>query len=603
MQSSPLNVNYRSVFIIDDRAIFESLKNFELGKRDLVLTFDWGLYFDLLNSGYPVAFVDKLCDKDENQLNNFVLRDYVTNWHRTTSGEETLSLEGVSFGSVLKLVVANEIFYSVRLYKCLEKIRTLTYENVIVASQEKIIETILDSLQIKYEFRNVLNSSNPRAYYFPINSWLEEKLGKRKKPEAIVLALLNIRNRIALSFDKLMLNEKILKRIYIHEYHPTREIIREFQKQNKIQVVLGQTSLQRGWWSTLFRDRPIPYKRISRSDYSKAKSLVVKFQQESTFAPRIVNDEFSAFIKSRIADQILKSLPSYLRIKRSLDQFMVHCKFDLIVLISDQGPQEIIRQMANTKLVPSYLILNGLMTSDFSDEARMATWINCYSDSIRSDYYQNTENSLPLGDPRMDSYSCENNTINQVQRKKFVIAVGAAGFNHLDLNSYSAFEFDFIFQVLEAIKIWSARGYEVDLRILVRSNGYLGDYQSFINEYFTDLDVRISQGIGIKDFLSEAMLYISFYSQSLFEASCMGIPTVYHKADREVINRPFDGESELVTTYSVTELIDAIDSAKNDPVRFQGFLDREIMEKYVGPLGGKNLSRNIIFINKLIQSE
>ena len=83
----------------------------------------------------------------------------------------------------------------------------------------------------------------------------------------------------------------------------------------------------------------------------------------------------------------------------------------------------------------------------------------------------------------------------------------------------------------------------------------------------------------------------------------MGIPTVYHKADREVINRPFDGESELVTTYSVTELIDAIDSAKNDPVRFQGFLDREIMEKYVGPLGGKNLSRNIIFINKLIQSE
>ena len=131
----------------------------------------------------------------------------------------------------------------------------------------------------------------------------------------------------------------------------------------------------------------------------------------------------------------------------------------------------------------------------------------------------------------------------------------------------------------------------------------MGDYQSFINEYFTDLDVRISQGIGIKDFLSEAMLYISFYSQTLFEASCMGIPTVYHKADREVINRPFDGESELVTTYSVTELIDAIDSAKNDPVRFQGFLDREIMEKYVGPLGGKNLSRNIIFINKLIQSE
>ena len=181
--------------------------------------------------------------------------------------------------------------------------------------------------------------------------------------------------------------------------------------------------------------------------------------------------------------------------------------------------------------------------------------------------------------------------------------MGAAGFNHLDLNSYSAFEFDFIFQVLEAIRIWSARGYEIDLRILVRSNGYLDDYKSFINEYFTDLDITISQGIGIKDFLSDTMLYVSFYSQTLFEASCMGIPAIYHKADREIINRPFDGKSDLVTTYSVAELIDAIDSAKNAPARFQRFLDREIMEKYIGALGGQNLSRNISFINKLIQSE
>ena len=83
----------------------------------------------------------------------------------------------------------------------------------------------------------------------------------------------------------------------------------------------------------------------------------------------------------------------------------------------------------------------------------------------------------------------------------------------------------------------------------------------------------------------------------------MGIPAIYHKADREIINRPFDGKSDLVTTYSVAELIDAIDSAKNAPARFQRFLDREIMEKYIGALGGQNLSRNISFINKLIQSE
>lgn len=597
------DTRFQSIYLIDDRSVFESNANFELEKFDLVLTFDWGLYLHLLNSGNMVALIDKLCDVDENQRNNYTLRNFIANWYRTTSGEDTLSLEGVSFGSVMRLNVANEVFYPVRLYTCLEKLRTLTYEKVIVVSREKMIGTILDSLKIDYESFNVPNSRKSRAYYFPINSWLEEKLGKRKKTEAIVLALLNIRNRITLSFDNLIFNQKFLKQIYIHEYHPTKEIIRELQKQGNTRVILGQTSLQRGWRSTLFRDRPIPYKRIRRSDYREAQSLVMRFQRESKFELQIVNDDFLTFIKFKISEQLLKDLPNYLRTKRSIDQFMLQNKFDLIVIISDQGSQEVVRQIANARLVPSYLIINGLMSRDFSDEARMGTWINCYSDSIRSNYFQDALNSVPLGDPRMDSYSREIKSIDNIQSKKFIIAVGAAGFNHLDLNSYTSFEFNFIYQVLEAIRIWSDCGYEIEIKILVRSNGYLDDYKRFVNEYFPDFDATIYQGIGIKDFLSEAMLYISFYSQTLFEASCMGIPSIYHKADREVINSPFDGKSELVTTYSVSELTDAIDSAKNDPVRFRGFLDREIMEKYIGPLLGQNLSKNVSFINQLIQKE
>ena len=37
--------------------------------------------------------------------------------------------------------------------------------------------------------------------------------------------------------------------------------------------------------------------------------------------------------------------------------------------------------------------------------------------------------------------------------------------------------------------------------------------------------------------------------------------------------------------------------------RFDPFLDRGVMEKYVGPLDGGNLERNLSFINTLIEEK
>ena len=58
--------------------------------------------------------------------------------------------------------------------------------------------------------------------------------------------------------------------------------------------------------------------------------------------------------------------------------------------------------------------------------------------------------------------------------------------------------------------------------------------------------------------LERTDFFVSIYSQTLFEASCLGIPCLYYKKDNEVMDPPFDGNSELVTVSNVEDLTDAI---------------------------------------------
>ena len=76
----------------------------------------------------------------------------------------------------------------------------------------------------------------------------------------------------------------------------------------------------------------------------------------------------------------------------------------------------------------------------------------------------------------------------------------------------------------------------------------------------------------------------------------MGIPVIYYKKDTQVLNAPFDGHSELVTVCDITSLMLALNDFQKGHIRFDAFLDRTVMQKYVGPLDGKNLERNMNFI-------
>ena len=75
---------------------------------------------------------------------------------------------------------------------------------------------------------------------------------------------------------------------------------------------------------------------------------------------------------------------------------------------------------------------------------------------------------------------------------------------------------------------------------------------------------------------------------------------IYYKKDKEFLDPPFDKKSELVTVDSVNDLKQAFLEFKQTSPRFNAFLDKSVMEKYIGPLDGKNLERNLDFIYGLL---
>jgi hypothetical protein len=591
----------QSILIVDDLETFQDQTGINLSLNDLVLTYDWRLHHQLTNSGQPVEYIDKLCEATENHSNNHVLYEFLANWFYDQDGKDILNHDGVSFGRVMKMDVATDIFFSTRLFTCLSKLKTLNNLNLLVASTDLTIHSILNALNIEYKSLEVNKNRKSKAYYFPIHSWMDEKMGRQRLTKTVALAVINIRNKVVFLINHWLPRRSDFKRIYIHEYHPTKNIIKELSKNSNFQVHIGQTSLARGWWATLFRDIPIPYHRVRVTDHRIARSLAFEFLKANTHRLEIFNEVFFLSLKYELSRRLENSLPKYLRHANSMNRIVRSKRPDLFVLISDQGKQEIDRQLAQSAGIPTYLIINGLLTSDFSDESRYADWINCYSKSIKKCYYNDSANALALGDPRMDVYQkVSASSVGISMNKKVLITIGAAGFNHLDLNSYVAFEFDFIFQVLESIRIWTARGVAVEVKLLVRSYGYVDDYQRFTDDYFSELNVQIAQGTPIKDFLIGSDVYISFYSQTLLEASCMGISAIYHKADREIIQSPFDGNSGLRMTRTINELVEAIDDSDSNRVVFDSFKLRKNLEEFIGPLNGENVLNNLKFIKELV---
>ena len=595
---------FRYVFVVESRDRWPTVQLDYDPAQDLVLTYDFALRRYVEELGGTAHYVDHLCEQSLMQENNFLMYQFFREWHFDANGKDIFRYREVDFGFSFRIEIWNDFTFYVRSRLCMEQLRGIRFKALYVDPKLDILKEVLGDIGLTFrplESQSSVSSSNA-IYFFPIHLWMNERLRIRRLRHVIRDILILVQGFSMSLFDRLIDCFFTRKRVFIQEYHPSRKLMFHLQRYPGIQVVQGHFSAQKGIKKFL-RDRPIPVFGKLQKYRDKAAQLVDAFRYRRSARLVLSNgidvtEPVYRAIERRIKEVLPKSLQALDSVIGYLDRHPIH----LEILIANLGQLAmLVDSVAKSRGVPSYLIINGMLGNEYMDESKYATVINSYSTSIRDHYFRGMDNIVCLGDPRMDAYAkLPARTIN---RASPTITIGTSGFNNIDLNSYLAAEFEFLYEVLTAITNQCNHAMKFKVILKVRPNGYREQYLNFTNEFFPGLVDSVVDDVPIQKVLEKTDIYISIYSQTLFEASCIGIPVVYHKSDSEIMDPPFDGKSELVTTFDVTDLEEALIDFLSGSTRFDAFLDKSVMAKYIGPLDGKNLERNMDFVLNLLSKE
>lgn len=600
-----LKNHYRNIFIVDSLAMWDGEKNSYDASSDVVITYDFGLKRKIQEQGGESHYVDHLIDKETMHAHNFPVYDFFRDWHFDAEGRDIFTHKNVPFGFSFRVDIWNDFTFYARLRLCLGSLRGIVFETIFLSSKETLIGSILDELGLSYGSLAHTVPIQQNDYYFPIAQWMDEQIrpkglrGFLMKAREVVTALYGY----TLPFLDKVVFQTNKKALFIQEYHPTRAIIATLKKDPNVQVVLANFS--RGTKLTdHFSERLIPIGGSLQQYGEIAQALMEQFRLKRHAKLILANGEDISQGAYRIIEtRIHSSLAKALRTLDSCISYLDKYPVALEVLIANIGHTATLFDcVCKSKNIPSYMIINGLLGNAHQDESKYATVINSYSTSIKENYFRGMDNVVCLGDPRMDMYPPDAH-IRPINRKTPTITIGASGFNNVDLNSYVAIEFEFIHDILTAFSEIIKRNISVNLIIKVRPNGYKKQYENFIWEFFPDMPVEIISSASMRSVLEKTDFYISIQSQTLFEASCLGIPCLYYQKDDEIMDTPFDGHSELVTVDTIDGLIAAFLDFHSGSSRYDAFLDRTVMEHYVGPLDGKNLQRNSDFIYQLLAQQ
>ncbi len=591
---------FRNIFILESRSNFPHFaKDFD-PKVDLVLTFDFGLKREVESWGGDSAYIDSLCSPAEMQVNNFLAADFFKKWHYDATGNDIFTVDEVPFGFAFRIEIWNEYLYYVRLRANLTQLGKLKFHQIYLGESGNIIGAVLAEMNLDFKASKALRQTKKVSYYFDIHKYMLDALrgtGLRGVARNFLIWLLS---NISFYIDNIFKLKSNQKTIYAQHYHPTTKIIEHLRQDATLKVVTPSLIPIKGL-QKYFVQRLIPIGRKKTEHQQQARQLLIDLKSKR-IATLFLSDgtDVTPGAHNVIENKLHAVLPEALRILTSVTKYVNKRPVHLEILIANLGlTQTIVDCVLKTKQVPSYLIINGILSGQFCDEGKYATYINGYAENIKMHYFSDAENVVCLGDPRMDVYAARTQpkTINRITP---TVTIGASGFNGINLISHVAIEFDFMFDLLTAFSELRNEGHAFNLIIKVRANGAQEQYTAFAREYFSELSVEIQRNIPISQVLEETDFYISIYSQTLFEASCLGIPVVYYKKDQEILDPPFDNKSELVTVDSVPGLKQAFLDFKEGDTRYDAFLSRTTMEKYIGPLDGRNLERNLSFIYKLL---
>jgi hypothetical protein len=591
---------YRNIFIVQDRNYWKS-NPYEYDKdMDLLLTYDFGLIKDISQKGGDIEYIDHIIKSDYITPYHYNAYNFFYNWQNDEKGNDIFLYKGIKVSDAFMIEIWDYILHYTRLLVSFSALKVIASENIYVGLSLNSDYEVLDIQGIKYQKWTNKDSEEFTEYYFNIFKWMKENVYPKTFKNSLKMFLAAFVDKFLNFADSMENPVNRLKRIFIIGYYPTFRIIEKLKKDGKSLIILPQYT----WTKEILKERRIPLSSKIKNKYREIADNMLQAFPDRKFQKIIIeNTDVSEYFYTSILKKFTFSLPRYLSIIDAYIGFFSKKKLDLMISMSSLGANnKLLLNFCEKKNIPTYMIINGLLWGDYLLESKECTWINSYSESVKLDYFKGMENIVCLGDPRMDQYKGmkrekELNSEDDIS----TIVIGAGGFNLTDLNSYVAYEFDYIYDILHVLQEKIQKGRKIKILIKVRANAYEFQYTSLIKEYFPGLSVEVIQKIPIKEVLVKADLYISPYSQTIIEAASIGIPVIYYKKDTEICGPPFNCKSELVTSTEVEDLSNKIELFFNNDEIYEEFKKPEILEKYIGPLDGKNLERNINFIYSILE--
>ncbi|MHC1759636.1 MAG: hypothetical protein AB9917_09015 [Negativicutes bacterium] len=586
----------RNLFLVQNRSYWRSCPFHYDKDVDMILTYDFGVFKEIEKMGGMVAFLDHLVDPEVMEKYNHETYDFFARWHYDEQGNDIFAYKGIKIGNAFRIAIWSNITQYVRTFINLLAVRNIKCEKIIAGIEDVYTLDILKILNLEMETWEPKGNETIQNYYFPILKWIDEQIFPYSIKQAVKCFLTWTYDLIFSIVDHIFSFRKKSTRIFIQPYHPTVKIIEQLKKNPAVSVILENYT----WTKGLSKERRLAVSGSSHRYQKLGDEMVKGFDTRRSVKWNIEGFPLSEYLYPIIIKRISGPLVECLKTVDSLLKYFKTRKLDLMISFANIGFVNcLMLNYCHYQGIPTYLVINGLLANSYLDEAKDAKWINSYGESIRDNYFRGMKNIVCLGDPRMDGY-VNDFKLKQIDREKPTIVIGTSGFSNIDLNSYVATEFYFLHDVMSACHMLQARGRQMEIVLKVRPNGYIEQYRSFLQEYFPEMTVVFYDRTPMKEVLLKADYLITIYSQTLFEASCLGIPVLYYKKDIEDYYPPFDGKSELVTAVSLPDLIEKMESFYNaDPI-YDDFLERTVMEKYVGPLDGHNLERNMEFIYSLI---
>jgi hypothetical protein len=593
---------YGQIFIVETLSQFKEVSPKYSIDSDLFLTFDFDLKKHIVEMGGEALYIDNMNNSIENQQNNFILQSFLENWALSPESKDLFTYKGVSFSRAFRILFLSELFELARLRSSLNNLNFIRFESITLIEHSSKIENILLEMNMTFSHHQVpiLDSSN--SFYFDDAAYMEKSLRPAGLKSFIHGRMFPYYFRLKFFLDKRCNVARSKKTIYVHAYHPTESLIEAMQGINDVHLVYPNFVKGKGI-RKLVNQSQIPYRGCSNFHFEVAIELIKgatrKFNQKLVL---VDGQDLTSKAYELITNKISDVLPQCLSDIDVIIFYQKAMNIRLSIPVSSLGVRQIlVESVLDSYSVPSFLILNGMMNSKFGDESKKASIINCYSEGIKREYFKEAKNALPLGDPRMDRYSFQSpKRFDSNVPEKITVGVGTSGFNSIDLNSYAAIEFEFINDILEILEDRSP--FITSIVLKTRANNSRKQYEKFINEHWNTSKNRIllSEISDFSNFIASCDVYISTYSQTLFEAAAAGVPPVYYKKDVEKLYPPFDDSGELMTApnrEALAILIDKVLDKKSNLTSMIPSLD--YIEEYVGKVDGQSMRRNLEFIMRI----